>query len=106
MKKSKLNETVNEIRDGFDSSLRAVCGRPSPVKRLVIVLIIGFVLSVVSVSTLVRAIYNIGKRDAEQQFIELQHIEQLKLKPSADSILIKGYRLRLNTKNNDYEYDE
>jgi hypothetical protein len=101
MKKNKLNETVNEIRDGFSSSLRAVCGRPSPTKRLVIVLIIGGVLSVVSVSALVRAIYDIGKRDAQRQFMEVQHIEQLKLKPSGDSILI----LRLN-KNNDYEYDE
>jgi 5-bromo-4-chloroindolyl phosphate hydrolysis protein len=67
------------------------------VKRLVIVLIIGGVLSVVSVSTLVRAVYSIGKRDAELIYIE--HIKQLELNRS-DSV--KSYTL----KSRDYEYGQ
>jgi hypothetical protein len=90
MKKSTLKETVNDVRDGFSSGLRIVCGKPSPAKRLVIVLIIGCVLSVVSVCTLVRSIYNIGKRDAE--LIHIEHIKQLELKRS-DSI--KNYELKI-----------
>jgi UDP-N-acetylglucosamine:LPS N-acetylglucosamine transferase len=91
MKKNKLKETVYELRDDFNSSLRTLCGRPSAVKRLVIVLIIGGALSVVSVSALVEAIYNIGKRDAE--LIHIEHIKQLELKRSNDSInAIKSYR--------------
>jgi hypothetical protein len=83
MEKSTLRERVNDIGNGFESGLRTVCGKPSPVKRLIIVLVIGSVLSVVSVCTLVRAIYSIGKRDAELIYIE--HIRQLELKHS-DSI--------------------
>jgi hypothetical protein len=87
----ELKEFLGDIREDFNSGLRAVCGRPSPVKRLVIVLIIGGALSVVSVCTLVKAIYNIGKRDAE--LIHIEHIKQLELKRSNDSInAIKSYR--------------
>jgi hypothetical protein len=95
----KVKATVEEIRDGFSSSLRAACGKPSPTKRLVIVLIIGGVLSVVSVCTLVRAIYDIGKRDAELIYIE--HIKQLELKRN-DSIK----KHELNSKNYNYEYNK
>jgi hypothetical protein len=90
MKRNKIKETVNDLRDDFNSGVRALCGRPSPAKRLVIVLVIGCVLSVASVSALVKAIYSIGKRDAELLYIE--HIKQLELKCSGDSI--KNHKLK------------
>ncbi|MDR1632981.1 MAG: TraL conjugative transposon family protein [Dysgonamonadaceae bacterium] len=88
--KRRLKEFLGDIREDFNCGLHAVCGKPSPMKRLVIVLIIGVALSVVSVCTLVRSIYNIGKRDAE--VIHIEHIKQLELKYSGDSInSIKSY---------------
>jgi hypothetical protein len=99
MKKNILKETASDVRDSLECGLRAVCGKPSPEKRLVIVLIILAILSVTSVSVLVRSIYNIGKRDAE--LIHIEHLKQLELKRSADSI-----NLIENIKNKDYEYDE
>jgi hypothetical protein len=94
--KMRLKDFFGDLRDDFICGLHAVCGKPSPVKRLVIVLIIGGALSVVSVCTLVRSIYNIGKRDAELIYIE--HIKHLELKRSGDSIN--------SIKNKDYEYDK
>jgi hypothetical protein len=82
--KMRLKEFFGDLRDNFRCGLHAVCGKPSPVKRLVIVLIIGGALSIVSVCTLVSSIYNIGKRDAE--LIHIEHIKQLELRLSGDSI--------------------
>ena len=79
-------------------SLRDLCGRPTPMKRFIAVLIIGGIFSIVSIYTLVSSIYNIGKHDAQKEFMKLQHIETLKLQPKQDSINI------LNSK--DYEYEQ
>ncbi|MDR0386137.1 MAG: TraL conjugative transposon family protein [Prevotellaceae bacterium] len=87
-----LKEFLFDVREDFNCALRAVCGRPSPIKRLVIVVIICGVLSGVSVSTLVRSVYNTGKRDAKAEMIHIEHIKQLELKHSSDSInSIKNY---------------
>ena len=96
--KGKINDLLIAAWDEITYGLRCVCGRPTPVKRLVIVLVISGILSIAYIYMLVSSIYNIGKQDAEKEFMEWQHIETLKLQQKRDSIniLIKK----------DYEYEQ
>ncbi|GAB6013637.1 TraL conjugative transposon family protein, partial [Viscerimonas tarda] len=72
-------------------------------KRFMMVLIIGGALAVANIYFVVSSIYNMGVSDAKKQFLEVQHIETLKLQQSKkDSIKsIKNYELKI--KSNEYE---
>ncbi len=86
--KKKIIAQLENLWDWIDYGLRRLCGRPSPVKRLVAVVIIGGALSIAYIYMLASSIYNMGKQDAEKDFLELQHIETLKLQGENDSINI------------------
>jgi len=47
---------------------------------------LGGTLSIFFIYTLVSSIYNIGVQDAKKEFMELQHIERLKLQSESESI--------------------
>lgn len=96
--RKKMKALLTNAGYEIEHRLKLLCGNPTPMKRFIIVLVIGGVLSVVSIHTLVTSIYNIGKQDAEKEFMEWQHIETLKLQQKRDSIniLIKK----------DYEYEQ
>lgn len=99
MKKSgtKIRDFLTVARDETGYRLRLLCGKPTPMKRFVMVLVTGGTLAVVNVYFVVSSIYNMGVHDAKKQFLEVQHIETLKLQQSKnDSINI------LNQKK--YEY--
>jgi hypothetical protein len=97
--KKKIGNFWATARSETEYRLRQLCGRPSPLKRFVTVLILGSVLAIANLYLVVSSIYNIGKRDAEQEFMKLQHIETLKLqqKQSSDSINIQNQKA--------YEYE-
>ena len=61
-----LKDTADEIA----YSIRTLCGKPSPMKRFVFVLIISGVLSVFFIYTLVSSIYNIGRNDARKELLD------------------------------------
>jgi hypothetical protein len=82
--KNKIRDFLSNAWDEIEYGLRLLCGQPSPMKRFITVLIIGVALTVVHLYFVVSSIYNIGKRDAEREFLRLQHIETLKLQ--SDSI--------------------
>ena len=86
--RNKMVEFLVAAWDEITYGLRCACGKPTPMKRLIIVLIIGGLLSIAYIYTLVSSIYDIGKQDAETEFMELQHIEVLKLQSENDSINI------------------
>jgi hypothetical protein len=94
--KKKIVDFISNAWDEIEYGLRMLCGKPSPMKRFVMVLIIGGALSVAYLYTLVSSIYNIGKRDAENEFLKLQHIESLKLQSDSINILNKQ----------EYEYEQ
>jgi hypothetical protein len=91
-----MRERLSGFLDWIEYGLRRLYGKPTLMKQFIIVLILGSLLSVFSIYTLVRSIYNIGKNDAEREFLEIRHIETLKLQK--DSINI------LNQK--EYEYEQ
>jgi len=68
-----------------DCQLRRLCGKPSPVKRLVTVIIVGGLLAAANIYFVVSSVYNIGKNDAQKEFMKLEHIERLNLQGN-DSI--------------------
>ena len=79
--KQKINEFWNEV----EIKLKRLCGRPTPMKRLITVIIMCVVFATVNLWYVYNSIYNIGKNDAEKEFLKLRHIEGLPL-PNNDSI--------------------
>ena len=77
--KMKVNELQTKAWHNIERRLKRLCGQPSPMKRLVAVLIVSIVFAIANVWFLISSIYNIGKNDAEKEVIKLQHIERLEL---------------------------
>jgi len=96
--KTKIRKLLSDSMDWIEYGLRRLYGKPTMMKQFIIVLILGSSLSIFSIYTLVRSIYNIGKNDAKEEFMELQHIKSLELQKRNDSINI------LNQK--EYEYEQ
>jgi len=86
--KTKIIELLQDITGEITCGLRYLCGKPSPVKRLVLVLVIGGALYISFIYTLADAIYSIAKNDAEKEFMEVEHMRRLNLKN--DSIRSDG----------------
>lgn len=68
---------MNKIQDWADDSLRRLCGRITPGKRLAVILTMFLFFSIASVYIFVSAIYNIGKNEGQR--IEIEHIRLLEL---------------------------
>lgn len=85
--KTRAGDFLANLQNEIRYCLRQLCGKPSPMKRLIAVLLIGGALAVANIYFLVSAIYNIGRRDAEIEFIKLQY-EMLKLQQKENSINI------------------
>jgi hypothetical protein len=94
----KIKDVLSNARDEMEYGLRRLCGRPTPAKRFIAALVTVSVLTVANIYFVVSSIYNIGKHDAENEFLELRHIENSKLLQKQDSINI------LNQKQNEYEH--
>ncbi len=67
-------------KEKMNEKLRSLCGKALPVKRFAAVLIVAIALSIGFFYILATSLYNLGKHDAEKDFLELKHIETLKLK--------------------------
>lgn len=68
---------MNKIQDWADDSLRRLCGRITPGKRLAVILTMFLFFSIASVYIFVSGIYNIGKNEGRR--IEIEHIRLLEL---------------------------
>jgi len=77
-------EFLTNASDEIGFSLRCLCGKPSPMKRFLIVSTVGSVLGIAFIWILASSIYNIGRNDAKRIYIE--HIKTLEMKQSNDSI--------------------
>ena len=85
--KKKIKDFLSNAWDEIEYGLRLLCGKPTPMKRFITVLIIGGALAVANIYFVVSSIYNMGVSDAKKQFLEVQHIETLKMQQSKnDSI--------------------
>ena len=72
-----IGRCMNKIQDWADDSLRRLCGRITPGKRLAVILTMFLFFSVASVYIFVSGIYNIGKNEGRR--IEIEHIRLLEL---------------------------
>ena len=81
----KIREFLINAGYAIEHRLKLLCGKPSPMRRFIIVVVISGSLSIAFFYTLVSSIYNIGKHDTEQM-MNIEHIKQLELKNSSDSI--------------------
>jgi hypothetical protein len=84
--RTSIKNQLTDIWDEFCYGLRWLCGKPSPLKRLITVLILAVGLGGANIYLVVSSIYNIGKRDAQKEYMEIEHIKQVELKHSNDSI--------------------
>jgi hypothetical protein len=81
-----MKRKIIEFQTKVKQEIKRLCGKPSPMKRFVAVLIIGGVLAVANIYILINSIYSIGRRDVQMEYIRLQHIESLQLQQSNDTI--------------------
>lgn len=72
-----IGRCINKIQDWADDSLRRLCGRITPGKRLAVILTMFLFFSIASVYIFVSGIYNIGKNEGRR--IEIEHIRLLEL---------------------------
>lgn len=72
-----IGKCMNRIQDWADDSLRRLCGRITPGKRLTVILTMFLFFSIASVYIFVSGIYNIGKNEGRR--IEIEHIRLLEL---------------------------
>lgn len=68
---------IRKIQDWADDSLRRLCGRITPGKRLAVILTMFLFFGIASVYIFVSAIYYIGKNEGQR--IEIEHIRLLEL---------------------------
>jgi hypothetical protein len=96
--RKKIVEFVSDAWGEIEYGLRCLCGRPSPAKRFIAVLTVGGVLAVANIYFVASSIYSMGKRDAEREFLKMEHIKRLDWQPmNSDSIN--------NQLNKKYEYE-
>jgi len=80
-----IKKQINTFRDQIDDGLRRMCGGLSPERRLITILAFCIIFGSMSIYITVSSIYNIGKRDAEKKYLEIEHIEKFELQHSNDS---------------------
>lgn len=67
-----------------EQSLRRLCGRLTPGKRLAVIVTMLIFFSAMSLFITIYSIYSIGKKNGEM--LQIDHIEQLELQLKQDSI--------------------
>jgi len=94
--KTTTGKFLTNVSDEISHHLRLVCGKPSPMKRFIAVLIVGGALAVGYIYFVFTGLYNIAKNDTEEkEFLRLQHIEMMKLELKKE-----GYQI---LKQDDYD---
>ena len=82
----KIKETLEDVWGELTYGVRWLCLRPSPGMRLSIIIVLFVALSVANIWFVASSIYNIGKRDARKEFLEMEHAGKLELQNKNDSI--------------------
>jgi hypothetical protein len=84
--KTTIKNQLTDIWDELCYGLRRLCGEPSPMKRLITVLILAVGLGGANIYLVVSSIYSIGKGDARKEYMEMEHIKELERQHKGDSI--------------------
>ena len=95
MKVNKLKETMEDVWGELTYGIRWLCLRPSSGVRLLIIIVLFVVLSAANIWFVANSVYNIGKRDARKEFLEIEHAGKLELQNKKDSIkTVKGMEFK------------
>ena len=82
---------MRRLSDKVDEWLRRMCGRLTPGGRLAVILTMLLTFSFLSIYMTVSSVYNMGKRDAEKKYMDIEHIRDINLrrerKDSIDNLL-------------------
>jgi hypothetical protein len=82
----KIKEKFTALQNWIDYGLRCLCFRLSPAGRMISSVLLLVFFGIASIYITVSSIYRIGKRDAEEEFLKVEHIRQLELQQKSDSI--------------------
>lgn len=74
-----------KARDFLDDGLRRMCGRLTPEKRVIAIVVMAVVFAVINFYMIFSAIYNIGREDARREIIEITPLS-LPDMPPADTV--------------------
>jgi hypothetical protein len=85
--KAKIMNLLHNLWERIDYGIRWACYGIFPAGRLIIILTFFLLYGILAIYVTVSSIYLIGKQDAEREFLELQHIESLKLQNDSINIL-------------------
>ena len=82
-----IKKKLTAVRDWLEDGLRSLLGRITPDGRIIVILVMLFVFGTGSIYMTVSSIYNMGKKNGQQQ-MEIEHIKRLELehKQEADSV--------------------
>lgn len=82
-----IKKKLTAARDWMEDGLRSLLGQVTPDGRVIIILSMLFVFGAGSIYMTVSSIYNIGKKNGQQQ-MQIEHIKRLELEhqQKADSV--------------------
>lgn len=82
-----IKKKLTAVRDWMEDGLRSLLGQVTPDGRVIIILAMLFVFGAGSIYMTVSSIYNIGKKNGQQQ-MQIEHIKRLELEhqQKADSV--------------------
>lgn len=82
-----IKKKLTAARDWMEDGLRSLLGQVTPDGRVIIILSMLFVFGAGSIYMTVSSIYNIGKKNGQQQ-MQIEHIKRLELEQQqkADSV--------------------
>ena len=79
--KTKIMEFLKDAGSEITYGIRCLCGKPSPMKRFITVVVAGCIMAAVFFCILVSSIYNIGKSNGQKETVpELNMMRQLNMK--------------------------
>lgn len=81
-----MKKQVTKFRDWIEDGLRRICGGLSPDARIITILSFCIIFGSLSIYMTVSSIYHIGMCDAEQKHMEIEHLKQLEIQHTSDSI--------------------
>lgn len=66
-----MKKAYVKFKEAIEEKLRGLCGRLSPEKRVITVIVLVVLFALVNFYMIFRAIYDIGREDARQEVIEI-----------------------------------
>ena len=82
-----MRKWIDKIQDWGDMKIRDLCGRITPEKRLVVVLVVFTLFAIASLYITFSGLYHIGRCEGEREYLQqIEHIKRLELKIKQDSI--------------------